>query len=403
MPAIQPPQPDDEFDGDGTGRRRKLVRYGVPVAVAGIAATTIGLGTALASTSSGPSLPHITAEQLLDKIATSKVQTLSGTVRVSTDFGLPDALMSGVTGGLTSGGAGGKGGASADPQPRLAELLSGTHTLQVAADGPTRQRVSILDGSSDYSVVHNGDQLWAYDSATNSVFHTTRPQGRESSAGPATRENRQDMPATPQQAVQQALTSVDPTTSVSVGGTAQVAGRSAYELVIKPKQADSTVDAIRVDVDASNGVPLSFTLTPKDGGPAAVDIAYTTVDFGRPAASTFDFTVPKGAKVTEGTKGLGADQQQPGLNGAGGSAERLGQGWTTIAELKAGKGQGSAANGKELSSLSSLGIGHQVRGAFGSGTVISTRLVNALITDKGTAYIGAVSQGALIRAADAGR
>ncbi|MCF2436870.1 hypothetical protein LV779_33835 [Streptomyces thinghirensis] len=107
------------------------------------------------------------------------------------------------------------------------------------------------------------------------------------------------MPATPKDFADQALKAVDDTTSVTVDGTAQVAGRDAYRLVIKPKQDGSTVGAISVAVDAETGMPLKFTLTPSSGGAAVVDAGFTKVSFAKPDASTFDFTPPKGAKVTE--------------------------------------------------------------------------------------------------------
>ena len=87
---------------------------------------------------------------------------------------------------------------------------------------------------------------------------------------------------------------------MTVDGTAQVAGRDAYKLLVKPKQAGSTVGGITIAVDAKTGVPLKFTLTPTSGGTAVVDAGFTQVDFAKPAASTFDFTPPKGTKVTEG-------------------------------------------------------------------------------------------------------
>lgn len=102
------------------------------------------------------------------------------------------------------------------------------------------------------------------------------------------------------------MKSVDDTTSVTVDGTAQVAGRDAYKLLIKPKQSGSTVGAITVAVDAKTGVPLKFTLVPTSGGAAVVDAGFTQVAFTKPAASTFDFTPPKGAKVTEGKDSKGS-------------------------------------------------------------------------------------------------
>lgn len=150
---------------------RKASRFIVPVAVAGVAAATIGLVPALAA-SGDPDLPEITAQQLIEKIAASDTQTLSGTFRISTDLGLP-------LGGLTSalGGIGGAGGdSSADPSAKLTELVSGSHTLRIAADGPERQRLTLLDGSDEYSLIHNGDDVWAYDSKSDEVFHEKAPR-----------------------------------------------------------------------------------------------------------------------------------------------------------------------------------------------------------------------------------
>jgi outer membrane lipoprotein-sorting protein len=396
----------DEADDVRAGRR-KAARYVVPVAVVGVAAATIGLVPALAD-SGDPSLPKITAEQLIEKIAKSDVQQLSGTVKVSTDLGLPS--LGGLESGMLSGATKGSGGSSADPQSKLMELASGTHTVRVAADGPDKAKVSVLENAAEYSVIHNGSDVWAYDSKSNEVYHSTAPaaeKGREKAP--------KDVPTTPKELADEALKSVDDTTSVTVDGTAQVAGRDAYKLLIKPKQSGSTVGAITVAVDAKTGVPLKFTLVPTSGGAAVVDAGFTQVAFAKPAASTFDFTPPKGAKVTEGKDSKGKDskgkdskapESAPSRGDLGKGLDGLktvGKGWSTIAEFDTG-GQGmpsgSSSEGGNVSGfLNSLG--DHVKGTFGSGTVFSTRLVNALITDDGKVYAGAVTKDALVKAADA--
>src|SRR5690242_21032098 len=99
---------DDSMADTGTAAgRRKAARYVVPVAVVGVAAATIGLVPALAD-SGDPDLPKITAQQLIDKIAKSDVQRLSGTVKITTDLGLPN--LGGLESSLTSGAAGGGDG-----------------------------------------------------------------------------------------------------------------------------------------------------------------------------------------------------------------------------------------------------------------------------------------------------
>ncbi|MFI6490686.1 outer membrane lipoprotein carrier protein LolA [Streptomyces sp. NPDC050564] len=387
----------DEAEDVRAGRR-KAARYVVPVAVVGVAAATIGLVPALAD-SGDPDLPKITAQQLIEKIAKSDVQQMSGTVKISTDLGLPN--LGGLESSFASGAAQGDGGSSADPQSKLLELASGTHTLRVAADGPDKGKVSLLDSAAEYSVIHNGNEVWAYDSKSNEAYHATAPKSES-------QKEKEDVPSTPKDFADEALKSVDETTSVTVDGTAQVAGRDAYKLLIKPKQSGSTVGAISIAVDAKTGLPLKFTLTPASGGAAVVDAGFTKVDFARPAASTFDFTPPKGAKVSEGDDLKSEEKAQPkggedfakGLDGL----KTLGKGWNSIAVFDTG-GQGvpsgSSGNGDVDGFLNSLG--DHVTGKFGSGTVFSTRLVNALITDDGKVYAGAVTKDALVKAANAAR
>jgi outer membrane lipoprotein-sorting protein len=385
-------------DEDARSGRRKAARYVVPVAVVGVAAATIGLVPALAD-SGDPDLPEITAQQLIEKIAKSDVQQLSGTVKISTDLGLPD--LGGLESSFASGAAQGSGdGSSADPQSKLTELVSGTHTLRVAADGPDRQKLSVLERGAEYNLIHDGKDVWGYDSKSNEVYHSTAAHsGKDRKAQP---------PATPEDFADEALKSVDDTTSVTVDGTAQVAGRDAYKLLIRPKQSGTTVGAISIAVDAKTGLPLKFTLTPKSGGAAVVDAGFTQVSFARPAASTFDFTPPKGAKVTEEDKDSTAREHAPkggeefgkGLHGA----TVLGEGWTSVVTFDTGA-EGGLPTGSQGGDLGGFlgSLGDEVSGKFGKGTVFSTRLVNALITDDGKIYAGAVTKDALVKAADTGK
>ncbi len=455
MAPIQPAQPDqpgqpdradlsapyaDHEPADASARRRrKAARYAVPVAVAGVAAATISLVPALAD-SGNPSLPSITAEQLLTKIAASDTQTVDGTVKVTTDLGLPSALSGGSAAGLFGGagasdsapGGRGDGGSAAAPQAKLTELLAGTHTLHVAADGQDRQKLSLIEPAAEYSVIHNGTQVWAYDSKSGDVFHQTLPADARHPGKDGAAPGSGDLggvPATPQEAARQLIKAADGTASFTVDGTARVAGHSAYELLVTPQHADTTtVGSIRIAVDSKTGVPLKFTLAPKGGGKAVFDVGFTKVGFGEPAASTFDFTPPKGSKVTEGGAAHSGDAQDRrwsggdlrGTDGAAGRPTVLGKGWDSIAVIsspggaldKTGKSGpdgagglfgGSHDRGKGGGDAQSLlnSFGKQVSGAFGTGTVFHTRLVNALLTDKGTLYVGAVTQSALTDAANA--
>lgn len=436
-----------EAEETRSARRRKAARYVVPVTVLGVAAATIGLVPAFAG-SGDPDLPKISAQELIEKIAASDVEQVSGTVKITTDLGLPD--LGGLVDGLVSQAApsGGDDGSAADPSAKLLELATGTHTLRVATDGPDKQKLSLLDDAAEYSIIHNGDDLWAYDSASNEVYHATDPgEGKDRRGAEGAPDAPEDMSATPQQLAEEALKAVDDTTSVTVDGTARIAGRDAYKLVIEPKQSGSTVGAISIAVDAKTGLPLKFTLTPSSGGSAVVDAGFTKVDFGKPSASTFDFTPPKGAKVTEadeaGEQGghesgfddlFGASGKDEGFkdgkntesrkeskgprdSGKGSDEEfasgrdgfrTTGKGWSTIAVFDDGTEGGSMPTGGESSGDARVdgflnSLGDPVKGEFGSGTVFKTRLINVLFTDDGKVFAGAVTKDALVKAADAAK
>ncbi|WP_030548099.1 membrane protein [Streptomyces albus] len=451
MPGKRPTQTTDTWDGEGTpsSPARGLARWGVPVAVAGVAVAGIGLVPAIASSGS-PDLPKITAAELIERMAESDTERLSGTVKVNTDLGLP-ALpgMGGGSGGFGGLGAGHGGdgpdgdrgvagpgsggdeqGSPADPQAKLMELASGSHTLRVAADGPDKQRLSIMDKAAEYSVIHNGEDLWAYDSGSNSAYHAALPEhdagehAEHHKNGKKGQDGKHGLPegmadATPRQLAEHALKAVDETTTVKVDGTAKIAGRDAYQLVIMPKAPESTVEAVRISVDAENGVPLKFTLTPRSGGKAAIDVGFTSVDFGKPAAETFEFKPPKGTKVTEedlserAGKHAGhrenGDAGERGRHGAPKAGEIgsaglnvIGEGWTSVAQLQAPAGK-RGPGGEELPAEAEQlldSFGERVRGDFGTGRVFSTRLVNVLMTDDGGVYAGAVDKAALVKAAE---
>ncbi|GAA1500811.1 outer membrane lipoprotein carrier protein LolA [Kitasatospora kazusensis] len=379
----------------------------VPVGVVALAATGIGLVPALAS-DSAPALPSVTAEQLVAKALGSDVQSLSGTVELTTDLGVPTQLL-GTARGLVGGK--GRGGSSADPQSKLTELLGGEHTLQVAVDGPDRQRIGLIDQLAGYEVVHNGDQVWAWDSASNQAVHLTAPQHGATPHGAAPAEKKAPLsgiPSTPQEAARQFLTQSAATTSVTVDGTASVAGRKAYELSVKPRQSGSTIAEVRIAVDAANGVPLAVVVR-STGGSTVLDVHYSSVSFAKPDAKTFDFTVPKGAQVTQsgaGAKepakkpGIELPHQQDGLN-------TVGEGWTSVLSTKlpaagpltqppAGLAAGTAkgrkhGSGTGLPAMDVQSLAKSLGKPVAGGTLISTKVLNVLITDDGRVFAGAVT------------
>ncbi|GAB2906357.1 hypothetical protein GCM10022245_47510 [Streptomyces mayteni] len=256
------------------------------VVVAGVAAIGAGVWPAIAS-DGGPELPDITAEELVVRVVQSDTEQLSGTVRVEADLGLPD--LGPALDGVLDGALGGSAGA-------LAGLATGDGTLRVAMDGPERQRVALVDGSDEFALIHNGDDLWAYDSAGDTVLHATAPAEAGVEAAP---EEAPFGDLTPQQAAERLLAEAGEHAEITVGGTARVAGRSAYQVTVVPAGEAgeaSEISQARISVDSETGVPLAVSVQSERG---SLDVAFSQIDYGQPAGSVFDFTPPSGAEVVE--------------------------------------------------------------------------------------------------------
>jgi outer membrane lipoprotein-sorting protein len=375
--------------------RRGSVRALAPFSVVAIVATGAALAPQFAA--AAPTLPPISAQNLLVKVAQSKADAYSGTLSLTTNFGLP-ALPS------LSGGA------------NPLSLLSGTHTLQVAANGPDKQRIALLDTMSEYDLVHNGTQVWLYDSSQNSVEHGTAT--KDAKQGPKSSAKGGDLaeaPLTPQQAAQQLLASVDPTTKVTVDGTKSVAGRSAYTMVLTPKQSGTLIGRVEIAVDSQNGAPLQVAVYPKGTGGPVFEIGFTSVSYSAPSDAQFNFKTPKGATVQD----LNGAQSQTSKSGAPSQAQlapvQLGKGWLSVVELHgvdlnalaAGASAQSGNSGKHTndtglfngdvsSYLSTLiGAGKQVHGAFGTGKLYTTSFLSILVTNDGRLFAGAVTPSVL--------
>ncbi|GCD93980.1 LolA family protein [Embleya hyalina] len=355
-----------------TTRRSVPWRFAVPAAIAAATVGAVTIGPAAFADDGRPGLPDVTAEQLVAKVAAARADALTGTVRIDTDLGLPAVP--------------GKGGGG--PQA----LLSGTNRLQVALDGPDRQRIGIMADLSEYNVVHNGRDVWTYDSRAHAVTHTTVDTTRPDVASL--------VPTTPQDAARQLLDLVGPSTDVRVDGTARVAGHDVYKLRFAPKAQGSLIAAATVFVDARTGVPLRVTVDTVKGGKPAVDIGFEQVSYDKPAAGTFDFKPPAGARVTEAPAheaAPGKPTAPPAPNGERTAPGLLGEGWTTVVELPAGAKGKEGKEGKEGKDVTGLlgKLGKPVPG----GTLINTRLLNVLTTDSGRVFAGAVDADTLQRIA----
>lgn len=370
---------------------RPVNRWMVPGAVAVVILAAATVPHAFASTPD-PSLPTVTAADLIAGVRTASVGALSGTLQLNSALGLPslpDRLA-----GATSGGA---------------ALLTGTHTMKLWVDGPDRQRLALLDDMAETDLVHSGTDLWTYDSSTNTATHRVLPAPDGSGDGGSA-------PAdlTPQAAAARLLSNLDPTTAVAVAGTGRVAGRPTYRLTLTPRTTDTLIRSVRIDVDAADHIPLRVQVFGAGSAPAW-SLGFTDVSLTTPAAAEFRFTAPPGATVTQSTgRGGSGDTTDPASGGSSGDSstdgaadssakpQTIGSGWGTVVEfpssdLNPGTTPGGAPGSRHTSMLGWLDSAATV---VPEGRLLTTDLFSLLITPDGRAFVGAVSP-AVVRSAAA--
>ena len=306
-------------------------------------------------------LPAKTPSEVLALVAGSQVETFSGTVEQTSNLGLPQLPTTGP------------GSNSSDAA--ILDLLTGSHTARVYADGPTRERVQVLDSLAERDAIRNGTDAWLYSSKDKTATHVTLP------AKSATESPTPDHVMTPAQVADQLLAKVDPTTTVTLGDNQSVAGRNAYELVLTPKTSSTLVGSVAIAVDAETGLPLQVVVDARGQHDPALTVGFSSIDLGTPAASLFTFTPPAGATVKQQAlptaPGTSAQKQEAGHP----KPTVTGSGWDAVVEMKVGSVPASVTSNPLYGELTTPVAG---------GRAFSTSLVSILITDDGRVFAGAV-------------
>jgi outer membrane lipoprotein-sorting protein len=367
------------------------LRWAVPAVTA---VALVGGGSAIGGLNAiaDSGLPARSAAQLLVDVHQARLDGLSGTVVQRADLGLPDLPIAGAQGGAGSS--------------NLTSLVSGTHTMRVWFAGPDKTRMALLGTLGESDVIRNGKDVWLWTSQDKSAKHYVVPTSPKAAAGrsrtPTGTPGPNDLPTSPQAAAEQALAAITPSTKVTTSGTATVAGRSAYELVLKPREATSLVAQVRVAIDGTEHVPLRVQVFAKSVADPVFEVAFSSVDFARPDAAQFTFNPPPGTTVTNGTMGskpgAGTTKTAAPQPSSADMPKTVGQGWGSVlvAKLPAASAGTSGSTGatadKSLAQLMRfVAMLPKVWGSWGSGHLMAGTVFSALLTDDGRLVVGAVT------------
>jgi outer membrane lipoprotein-sorting protein len=361
-------------------QRRPALRWTLPVLVATVFALA-GSAVGVISATAGDGLPHRTAAQLMVDVQKARLSGLSGTIVQNADLGLPELP-----------GIGGSG--SSD----LRSMVAGSHTLRLWYADPNHVRLALLGSLGESDLVRNGTDVWSWSSKARTASHHTVPLSQ------APRSLASVSPVTPQEAADTALAAIRPSTKVSTDGTAMVAGRTAYELVLHPRDARSLVGSVRIAVDGKTRIPTRVQVFPRGADKAALEVGFTSFDPSVPPASVFHFNPPPGTKVSEGPESSGSSEAPQsgtpegragrGSDGAEPPEVRtVGKGWTTVVVASLPEG---GAPDESMSGL--IGRLPRVSGDWGTGRLLRGTLFSAVLTDDGRLAAGAVAPEALYSA-----
>lgn len=376
--------------------RRPAARWAVPGVV-----TAVVVGSAIAVpviASTDDELPERGPIEVLASLEGADEVPFAGTVVQTSELGLPplpDGLLSADDRHEVGTGA------------TISDLLTGSNTARVWYGGPDQVRVALQDETEQSDLIVDGDDVWLWNSADNAAVHTTRDALSD------VEPHRSPM-ATPPAAAGLALGALGEDSDIHVDGTAQVAGRAAYELVVEPKDEQSLIGSIRLAVDGEHGVPLRVQVFDAEAGAdddAAIEIGFTSVTFDDPDDSVFAFAPPSGATVEEVDPDAVEHKEHGPEDVARFAPTVVGDGWSSVLVLRGVDpatmaddamregaddevvAEGSAAVDAFLASLP------QVEGPYGSGVLFESDLVSALLLDDGRLLIGAVTPEALEDAA----
>lgn len=370
--------------------RRRWVGTGTGAALAG--AVAVGLLVAPVGASAQPALPPVSPEELVASVMTAQPGPLAGTVEIDNALGLP-AL------------------------PGLPQAANGTSTVRVWSGGDGKARVALPAAQGEQTLVSDGTTRWSYDSEGRTATRAPGEGGPDAgpeggpggSAGPEGIDT-----SDPAAASAQVIGQLRESSTVTVDGTAEVAGRPAYQLVLTPAPTERTLlREVRVAVDAEKRLPLQLTVLANGSGEPALQAGFTDVTFGPQDPALFAFTPPPGTTVTDAP----AREDRPEGTPGPGEPTVVGEGWDTVmvGQVPAGapgapatpdtpaqpEAEGQAddegqAGGPDPAALAALGT--PVSGPWGTGRAITTAVGTAIITDDGRVAAGAVPEQVLTEA-----
>lgn len=408
----------------------------------------------------GDPLPQKSPAEVLTLLGQHNTRSFSGTIEQTSKLGLPELPTAGPTSGPASAG-----GAASILELLTGEhtariFMDGPTKMRVQVLDRLAER-DIIRRDSDVWFYNSKDNSAAHLTLPGFASDLPLPVP-EAPALPGPDVPMPDVPTpdvptrilpgspvppTPADLARKFLAAVDGSTEVTVGPDVEVAGRRAYSLVLAPRTQGTLVEEAVIAVDGETGMPLRVAVMARSQAEPAFQTGFSSLSLAAPDDSLFTFVAPPGATTKElqvpplphkpgmqgvprapggTTPGVVPDQptvpdqvpppdqpttpdQVPPPDQVPGSAGDLrhrdaprptviGKGWETVIGFPAAPGGQKAAWTESLLRDPLLS---QATVVVPGGRLLSTALVNVLLTDDGRIFVGMVPAERLQAAAGA--
>ncbi len=271
------------------------------------------------------------------------------------------------------------------------ELITGEHRVRIFV-GETGMRAQILDRMSQRDLIVNQEAVWTYDSREQVATYATIDQSKvEDNKLIAIRQMEWyaaeigiDL-TNPQAVADYVMSQIGDSSEVTVGVDHYKAGRTAYELIVKPNSSVSLVDSVVLSIDSETAVPLAATVYSVEQTEPAIQVGFESISFADQDENLFTFTAPAGTEVTNLDEMQVPEYEAPEKQPIEGEKPQMvGEDWDSVVVMPAGD-VSVLAEIQDNQLLSSL-----LKPVSG-GVAFETPLVKVLITNDGRIFAGAVT------------
>lgn len=366
-----------------------------------ITPAVIGAVAAFPIQASAVDLPDLSPEELMVMMQDAQPIEFSGVVLKTTNLGLPALELSSMLSEEEVERMREKTPEEfADFVPEVAasqelakamELITGEHRVRIFV-GETGMRAQILDRMSQRDLIVNSKEVWTFDSREQvatvaSIDQQKVEQGRLSAMQQMEKyaaELGLDL-TNPQAVAEYVMSQVGDSSEVSVGTDHFKAGRTAYQLIVRPNSEVSLIDSVVLSIDSETAVPLAAAIYSVEQTAPAIEVGFESISFSDQDESLFSFTAPAGATITnldEIEKPEVPEAEKPNYEGE--KPTMVGEEWDSVLVMPAGD-MDLLAELQDNQLLSSL-----LKPVAG-GVAFETPIMKVFIANDGRIFAGAVS------------